>query len=200
MAEPEIKPAIKPEVKPSSVKQRLDDINSISIAIDTYDDIFSDFDPRDVVDRDLSEDFINELARRHRQGKKGKFDVFIVAPKAIEDQAIEKKITARLNKYFHQKYLRYKKSIDELRIRGAIYIAFGMALLAALTLFAYFGKVERLTIELVGIIFMPLGWFGIWEGFSKIVDLPFRLGSDALVYKGLSKASYKFEYIGEKMS
>ena len=43
-----------PEIKPSSVKQRLDDINSISIAIDTYDDIFSDFDPRDDLERDLS--------------------------------------------------------------------------------------------------------------------------------------------------
>lgn len=183
------------ELKPSSVKQRLADINSISIAIDTYDDIFSDFDPRDVVDRDLSEDFINELARRHRQGRKGKFDVVLVAPKSVENVAVEKKITARLNRYFHQKYLRYKKSIDELRIRGAIYIAFGMLLLAALTLIAYFGKMDRLAIELMGIIFMPLGWFGIWEGFSKIVDIPFRLGSDALVYKGLSKAAYKFEYI-----
>jgi hypothetical protein len=186
--------------KPSSVKQRLADINSISIAIDTYDDIFSDFDPRDVVDRDLSEDFIKELARRHRQGVKGKYDVVIVAPKAIENQAIEKKITARLNKYFHQKYLRYKKSIDELRKRGAIYIAVGMLLLAALTLVAYFGRMERLTIELMGIIFMPLGWFGIWEGFSKIVDIPFRLGSDTMVYKGLSKAVYKFEYIVEQKS
>lgn len=186
-----------PEIKQTSVKQRLADINSISIAIDTYDDIFSDFDPRDILERDLSEDFINELARRHRQGTKGKFDVVLVAPKAIEDQAIEKKITARLNRYFHQKYLRYKKSIDELRKRGAIYIAFGMLLLAALTLLAYFGKMDRLRLELVGIIFMPLGWFGIWEGFSKIVDIPFRLGSDALVYKGLSKAAYKFEYIAE---
>lgn len=186
-----------PETKQGSVKQRLDDINSISIAIDTYDDIFSDFDPRDILERDLSEDFIKELARRHRQGPKGKFDVVIVAPKTIEDQAIEKKIAARLNRYFHQKHLRYKKAIDELRIRGAVYIAVGMLLLIALTLLAYFGKMDRLTLELVGIIFMPLGWFGIWEGFSKIVDIPFRLGSDALVYKGLSKASYKFEYITE---
>lgn len=186
------------EVKPSSVKQRLDDINSISIAIDTYDDIFSDFDPRDILDRDLSEDFINELARRHRHGAKGKYDVVIVAPKTIENTAIEKKITTRLNKYFHQKYLRYKKSIDELRIRGAIYIVVGMLLLSALTLLAYFGKMDRFTIELIGIIFMPLGWFGIWEGFSKIVDIPFRLGTDVLVYKRLSKAAYKFEYIGEQ--
>jgi len=185
------------EAKQGSVKQRLDDINSISIAIDTYDDIFSDFDPRDILDRDLSEDFISELSRRHRQGAKGKFDVAIVAPKSVEDQSVEKKIASRLNRYFHQKHLRYKKSIDELRVRGAVYIAFGMILLGTLTLLAYFGKMDRLTIELVGIIFMPLGWFGIWEGFSKIVDIPFRLARDAQIYKGLSKASYKFEHLTE---
>jgi hypothetical protein len=46
-------------------------------------------------------------------------------------------------------------------------------------------------------MFMPLGWFGIWEGFSKIVDIPFKLGSDTQVYRKLSRAAYKFEYIGQ---
>jgi hypothetical protein len=181
----------------SAIKQRLDDINAISIAIDTYDDIFSDFDPRDILDRDLSEDFINELRHRHRQNPKGKYDVVLVAPKAIEDQGVEKKIVSRLNRYFHQKYSRYKKSINDLRIRGGVYVVFGMALLSILTLLAYYRKLESLKLELVGIIFMPLGWFGIWEGFSKMIELPFKLENDTQVYKRLSKASYKFEYIGE---
>ena len=181
----------------AAIKQRLDDINAISIAIDTYDDIFSDFDPRDILDRDLSEDFINELGHRHRQSPKGKYDVVLVAPKAIEDPAAEKKIISRLNRYFHQKYLRYKKTIDDLRVRGGIYVVFGMMLLAALTFLAYYQKLDKLTLELVGIIFMPLGWFGIWEGFSKMIDIPFKLNNDTQVYKRLSKASYKFEHIGE---
>lgn len=179
------------------IKQRLDDINAISIAIDTYDDIFSDFDPRDILERDLSEDFINELSHRHRQSPKGKYDMVLVAPKEIENPAVEKKIISRLNRYFHHKYLRYKKTIDELRIRGGIYVMFGMLLLASFTLLAYYGKLDKLTLELVGIIFMPLGWFGIWEGFSKIIEIPFKLNNDTQVYKRLSKASYKFEYIGE---
>jgi len=182
----------------SAVKQRLDDINAISIAIDTYDDIFSDFDPREILDRDLSEDFINELGHRHRQNPKGKYDVLLVAPKAIEDPAAEKKIISRLNRYFHQKYLRYKKTIDELRIRGGIYVVFGMLLLSSLTLLGYYGKLNKLTLELTGIIFMPLGWFGIWEGFSKMIEIPFKLNNDTQTYKRLSKASYKFEYLGEE--
>ncbi len=178
-----------------NIKQRLDDINAISIAIDTYDDIFSDFDPRDILDRDLSEDLINELRHRHRQNPKGKYDIVLVAPKSIEDQNVEKKIVSRLNKYFHQKYLRYQKSIDEIRIRGIVYVAVGMVLLTSLSLLAYNLKLDRLTLDLVGIIFMPLGWFGIWEGFSKIIDIPFKLNDDTQAYKRLAKAAYKFEHI-----
>lgn len=181
----------------NAVKQRLEDINAISIAIDTYDDIFSDFDPRDLTQRDLSEDFIIELTRRHRADIKGKYDVVLVAPKSIEDTAAEKKITSRISRYFSQKYRRYAKSINDLRLRGAIYIVLGMALLIILALLTYYKKFDALTLEIIGIMFMPLGWFGIWEGFSKIVDIPFKLESDTQVYRKLSRAAYKFEYIGE---
>ncbi len=181
----------------NAIKQRLEDINAISIAIDTYDDIFSDFDPRDLTQRDLSEDFIIEITRRHRQDIKGKYDVVLVAPKSIEDPVAEKKIISRLNRYFNQKHARYVKAIHEIRIRGLIYIASGMALLIALTLLTYYRKLDTLTREIAGIMFMPLGWFGIWEGFSKIVDIPFKLESDTQVYRKLARAAYKFDHIGE---
>jgi len=180
-----------------TVKQRLDDINAISIAIDSYDDIFSDFDPRDIAQRDLSEDFISELMTRHRQDPKGKYNVLLVAPKAIADQSLEKKIITRLNRYFHVKHSQYSRAVKDLRLKGLVYIVAGTAILIALALATYYGRLSSLTLEFLGILFMPLGWFGIWEGFSKIVDIPFKLESDTDLYKKLSKASYKFEYIGE---
>jgi hypothetical protein len=179
-----------------AVKHQLDDINAISIAIDTYDDIFSDFDPRDIAQRDLSEDFIIELMRRHKQGEKGKYEVVLVAPKAIEDRNAEKKIVSRLNKYFHQKSVRYHKAIREIRFTGLAYITIGMAILIGLVLFPiYYRAPNQIALDIIGIIFTPLGWFGVWEGFSKIVEIPFKLSRDTATYKGLSKASYKFEYI-----
>jgi hypothetical protein len=184
--------------KQDPVKQRLDDINAISIAIDTYDDIFSDFDPRDISQRDLSEDFLNEIMHRHRQNPKGKYDVVLVAPISIQDQIAEKKIISRLNRYFHQKHAQYNMTINEIRIRGSIYVALGMFLLIMLSILTYNKLLDRLSLELTAIIFTPLGWFGIWEGFSKIVDIPFNLASSTQAYLRLAKASYKFEYIGEQ--
>jgi hypothetical protein len=183
--------------KQNVIRQRLDDINAISIAIDTYDDIFSDFDPRDISQRDLSEDFLNEIMHRHRQNPKGKYDVVLVAPRSIEDLTAEKQIISRLSRYFHQKHIQYTQSINEIRIRGSLYVVVGMLLLITLSLLTFNKVLDRLTLEMAAIIFTPLGWFGIWEGFSKIVDIPFNLASSTQAYSRLSKASYKFEYIGE---
>lgn len=181
--------------KQDPIKQRLDDINAISIAIDTYDDIFSDFDPREIDHRELSEDFIIELLRRHRTDPRGKYDVVLVAPKIISDQNTEKKITSRLTHFFHAKFTQDIKIINQIRLRGLIFIVIGMALLMSLVFVTYYRALDRLMIELAGIVFMPLGWFGVWEGFGQIVDRPLKLQREAEVFKKLSKAVYKFEYI-----
>ena len=48
-----------------TTEQRIKDIKEISIAIDTWDDMFSDFDPRPFNMRALSEDVMAELKKRH---------------------------------------------------------------------------------------------------------------------------------------
>jgi hypothetical protein len=182
-------------IKQDTIKQRLDDINAISIAIDTYDDIFSDFDPREIDHRELSEDFIIELVRRHRTDPRGKYDVVLVAPKAIRDDSTEKKIISRLTHYFHAKHIQDVKIINQIRMRGLIYILIGMIFLIGMVFTTYYQLLGKLIVELAGIVFMPLGWFGVWEGFSLIVDKPFKYEREAELFQRLSKAVFKFEYI-----
>jgi hypothetical protein len=182
-------------IKQDHIKQRLNDINAISIAIDTYDDIFSDFDPREIDQRELSEDFIIELLRRHRTDPRGKYDVVLVAPKAISDPNTEKKTISRLTHFFHIKFTQDIKIINQIRLRGLIFVMIGMLILMALVFATYYRVIDKLMIELAGIVFMPLGWFGVWEGFSQIVDKPLKFQREAEVFKKLSKAEYKFEYI-----
>ena len=70
--------------------QRIKDIKEISIAIDTWDDIFSDFDPRPFEVRALSEDFIAELKKRYRETRKGQFLVMIYAPVSLKHEETER--------------------------------------------------------------------------------------------------------------
>lgn len=46
-------------------------LNSIQIALDHYDDIFSDFDPSPFSQRMLSDDFLKEMQKRYIETKKG---------------------------------------------------------------------------------------------------------------------------------
>ena len=174
--------------------QYISDIKEVSVAIDRWDDIFSDFDPSPISKRTLSEDFIIELQRRYKQTKRGSYAITIFAPKSLADEKFEQKVAQRLKQDFKFRALLAKKSLGRIRIRGAIFVVFGIFCLGTLILLTYSRRFSELALELIGIVLMPLGWFGIWEGFSKIVDTSFGLKRDEDLFTKLSKASYNFKH------
>ena len=179
---------------------RIKKIKQISIAIDTWDDVFSDFDPRPIKDRMLSEDFIVELKKRYRETKKGDFVIEILAPVDLCNPNTERSVIQRLKRDFKHRSLQKRKELSKLRRRGTVFVLFGIFFLTALTLLTYYKVVSKLAIEILGIIFMPLGWFGIWEGFSKIVD-PSRVSiQEEIIFDILSRAVIKFHYIEEDLA
>jgi len=178
--------------------QRIKDIKEIDIAIDTWDDIFSDFDPRPLNERTLSEDFIFELRKRYRETRKGDFIIIIYAPISLKDAKSESMVIQRLKKHFKHRYLQRQKEINRIRIRGVIFVLLGICFLTFLTLAAYFKMFSQLAIDTLGIVVMPLGWFGIWEGFSKIVDTSPKYLQEEMLFSKLSKAQYRFKFIEEE--
>ncbi|MFH1478233.1 MAG: hypothetical protein ABIG92_00475 [Candidatus Omnitrophota bacterium] len=182
-------------MKEEDQKQRIKDIKEISIAIDTWDDIFSDFDPRPMNERALSEDFKSEIAKRYRETRKGDFLVTIFAPNSLNDGKSEKIVIQRLKRHFKHKAMQSKKEIYGIRIRGVFFVITGIMFLGFLTLATYRKLFRDFTIDMLGIILLPLGWFGVWEGFSKIVDTSISFIQDQTLYDKLSKANYRFKYI-----
>lgn len=177
--------------------QRIEDLKEIAVVIDSWDDIFSDFDPRPLSERTVSGDFIDELRKRYRETPRGNLVVLICAPQALKNQESEKMVVQRLKRYFRHHFLQYKKNSTYRRIRGVIFVCAGILSLGFLTLATYYKFLSELAIEIAGIILMPLGWFGVWEGFSKLIDTsPAYLHKQEL-YEKLSKASYQFKYIAE---
>jgi hypothetical protein len=178
--------------------QRIKDIKEISIAIDTWDDIFSDFDPRPLNIRALSEDFIAELKKRYRETRKGDFLVTIYAPISLKSAESEKAVTQRLKKHFKHRSMQRQKELNRIRRRGIIFVIMGICSLGFLTISTYFQLFRELAIEILSIVFMPLGWFGIWEGFSKIVDASPIFLQEEILFNKLSRAFYQFRHIEEK--
>ena len=181
----------------SSTEQRIKDLKDIAVAIDTWDDVFSDFDPRPLNERTVSGDFVEELKKRYRETQRGSFVITIYAPIALKDSNSERMVTQRLKKHFRYVFLIKKKDIIQRRIRGVVFLLVGISSLTFLTLVTYFKFLSSLNIELIGIVLMPLGWFGFWEGLSKLVDTSPAFIRDERLFEKLSKASYRFKYIEE---
>ena len=182
------------------IEEHIKDIQDISIAIDSWDDVFSDFDPSPLEQRILSEDFLLELKKRYRETQRGNFIITIYAPLFLKDEASERIISKRLKQYFKFRHLEIQKDINEARRKGVIFIIVGMFFLSNLTMITYFKMLTSLVIDLLSIIVMPLGWFCVWEGFSRIIEPSPLLKQDSELFGKLSRAAFKFKYAGQTAS
>lgn len=176
------------------IDEHIRDIQEISIAIDSWDDIFSDFDPSPLEQRILSEDFLNELKKRYRETHRGGYVMTIYAPASLRDDVTERIVIKRLKQYFKLRHLSVLKEINAARRRGFLFVVFGVIFLVSLTLVTYYKLIDPLVIELLAIVLMPLGWFGIWEGFSRIIDPSVLDKQEAEVFGKLARAAVKFKY------
>ncbi len=183
----------------SRLNQRIKDLGEIAIVIDTWDDVFSDFDPRPLSERTVSGDFVDELKKRYRETRRGDFIITICAPVELKDEKSERMVTQRLKKHFLHRCLQKKKSITRLRLRGAVFVLVGIAAMTFLTLATYYKFLSDLANQMAAIVLMPLGWFGFWEGLSKLIDTSPAAIQDEILFRKLSKATYRFRYLPEEL-
>ena len=84
--------------------QKLKEMFNISLLLDTYDDIFSDFDPRSYSQRALSDDFLLEAKKASRDKVSGKIELNFLVPAAARDIKQEAIIKKRLREHFRKHY------------------------------------------------------------------------------------------------
>lgn len=181
----------------TSYEQRIRDLQEVSIAIDTWDDVFSDFDPRPLEERTLSEDFVYELQKRYYEQPSGALSVTIWAPPTLQDSATEALVCRRLKEYFALRATQMRAEIRQERVRGAIFFACGfvcLGLLAFMTLVVKLPDAWRAFLE---ITLMPLGWFGMWEGVGKMVDLDRAAVQQRALFSRLAEADFHIRYLSE---
>lgn len=146
-------------------------LRDLYIWLDGYDDIFSDFDPRSYSQRTLSEDFLTELKRMYRETLDKRFEVRILVPKKLRDSRVESRIKRRLSDSFRQEMKYFSASVLERQKIGFAFIIAGLAVLSFHT-FMLFSYMDDMWVELVGLLLVPAGWFGVWEGIGKVVGEP----------------------------
>lgn len=173
------------EKKPSSI------LNLLHVALDTYDDIFSDFDPSEYDHRVLSDDFMKEIQKRYVETKKGDIEVRFSIPAAARSQKTEALIKKRLKEYFQIQIRLLDAEIRKRKNTGITYFGVGFVVLL---LTVYGGEIfpNSHAAQILAILLTPLGWFGMWEGVGLFVQGPIKYEEQKRFYARFSKANYVF--------
>ncbi|MCX8199984.1 MAG: hypothetical protein N3G76_00780 [Candidatus Micrarchaeota archaeon] len=163
---------------------------NIDIALESYDDLYSDFDISHYAKRELSEDFVKELIKRTSGEHDTKtLQITLSIPSAKRDIPAERTIIRRIKQHFAKRAESYSLEIQNHQRRGIKYIFVG-ALIILADVF-----IPKDAFPLLGAIFsvlMVAGWFGVWTGIAKILDEPAGMIAQKKIYSNLASAHYVF--------
>lgn len=172
-------------------KNKLLKDSEIGLWIDTYDDIFSDFDPREYSERALSQDFLEEAKRASRDKKEGIQLVFL-APKHIRNSGTESIVKKRLKDHFKKHSVEFKKDKMKTIREGLIFFILGILFMVAAT-FVIAGQNMGFLITLLSVFLEPGGWFLFWQGLDLIIFRAREKAPELEFYKKMSRAEIIFK-------
>jgi hypothetical protein len=148
-------------------KRKLLSLSEISIWLDTYDDIFSDFDSRPYSDRALSDDFLKEAIKMSREKTSKTRELKLLLPSSKRNEKDEAIIRKNLHTYFrihyHELFLEMKKILR----KGWLYTAIGMMMMVVA---AYIEPLKGnwSYLHVAFVVVEPAGWFLVWTGLDHI--------------------------------
>lgn len=140
----------------------------ISIWLDTFDDMFSDFDPRPYSERTVSDDFITEVKKVARGRTKGRITLKLLLPVHQRKAETEKTIIKTLHNRFNILYEQLLQEKQRNNIRGFSFTLAGIVLMI-LASYISFLQPQKYFVHLLLILFEPAGWFLLWLGLDHLV-------------------------------
>lgn len=173
---------------------RTESRSDVSLWLDNYGDLFSDFDSRHYSTRALSDDFLEELKRATRDIEGGTFHLKLLVPTALRKPDDESMIKKRLKEHFKRHTLQLQEEFKKKRKRGIFLAAVGMLLLTVAT-FLYQQDSRKWWISSLIILFEPAGWFTVWIGLEQTFFIyeEHNHKLNRLFYEKMDKAEIRFD-------
>lgn len=177
--------------KRTDQRKHLIGLSEISLSLDTYDDIFSDFDPRPFHLRALSDDFLTEARKAIRNKPSGAIELRFVIPSHERNVQYENTIRERLRRYFNDQYRHARTALKNTRNKSLLLTTLGICLMFAA---AYIRglPVETLRLQLLFVLFEPAGWFCAWYGLDRLVTLWTTSKPELEFYHKMSRCEIAF--------
>ncbi len=139
----------------------------LSIWIDDYDDVFSDFDSRPIAERSMSDDFLAEVRKMIKEKPTGTVELKLLVPNSKRKKDMEQIVVKNLHSHFKHAAVGIETEMRKTMRRGFILSAFGFLIMIAT---AYVVSISNRSFffNAVQIILEPTGWFMVWSGMDNI--------------------------------
>ena len=177
------------EIKEERFQAELRQAN-ISLILDGYNDIFSDFDPRPFSQRALSDDFLIECRRAAREKSENGIELILTIPRHLRNLNDEINIKKRLMDHFRKHAAEKEKEVNRMKKEGRIWVLLGVLILIGVV----YGLVHVSSIFLEAIITIleiP-SWFLVWEGLRKILIDSKEKDPEKVFYRKMAHADILF--------
>jgi hypothetical protein len=172
-------------------KQSLLELAEISILLDSYDDIFSDFDPSPYSERTLSDDFIVQSKKLSRNKSGNEMSLKLLLPANKRNEQEEKGIVKRLHSYFRSVHQQLEAEVSKTNKRGLILTLIGILTMLAAS-YISFMKIQKFHIHFLLVLFEPAGWFLLWAGLDHLVYSSKETKKELEFYAKMTKSEIKF--------
>jgi len=163
----------------------------ISIWLDRYEEIFSDFDSRPYSDRILSDDFISELKKVCDESEFIVNELKLLLPEEIRDHNTETVINKKLHGYLRKNFHYYQAQRKKVIIRGLIKFVLG-TLLITMAFYALKIESKSISVTLLFVMIEPPGWFLVWTGLEELNQSWSKKSFELDFYSKMQKSKISF--------
>lgn len=166
-------------------------MQELSLWLDSYNDIYSDFDSNSYLKRRISEDFLHELRNEVKLKENHVKDMFLILPENQRDQSSEMIIIASLKAFFSRKFdFHHHKCVIKLR-QGLILFITGI-LIMLLYSWISFHLQNSFFVICLKVLLEPAGWFLVWAAFDFLFYDYSLLRKDEIFFENLYKMNIHF--------
>jgi len=164
----------------------------LNLWLDSYDDIYSDFDSRHYLKRRISEDFLYELRTEMKYNEHHAGDMVLLLPQERRDEPAEKIIADSLTDFFTSQFrFHYDKCRKKLN-KGILLFVTGVIIMLLNSWVSYHSG-ESFPIIFLKVLLEPAGWFLLWAALDFLFYDLAELKKERNFYKELSEMHIHFK-------
>ena len=167
-------------------------MEALRLWLDSYNDLYSDFDSRHLGRRRISEDFMHELQQAMTGEYASTNDLILQLPEAERQPETESRIIERLQRYFQGQFkeaqFKHRKKVRA----GWILIAAGLAIMV-INAWISIEYPDHNVIMASKVVLEPAGWFMMWTGLDILFTDRKSLYKEMVLFRSLSAMKIQFQ-------